>query len=77
MQVAVLKAVSPIRLEHVVLGQYTASEDGSHPGYKDGEPHGWALRGVTAAVAAGLSRVGTLSPPHALSSSMMTLHEHF
>lgn len=36
-QVSVLKAIAPIKLENVVLGQYTGSEDGSQPGYKDGE----------------------------------------
>ena len=32
-----LKAIEPIRAENVVLGQYLGSEDGSQPGYKDGE----------------------------------------
>ncbi|CAM9134606.1 unnamed protein product [Choristocarpus tenellus] len=34
-KVNVLKAAAPVRLEDVVLGQYVASEDGEHPGYKD------------------------------------------
>lgn len=32
-----LKAIEPIRAENVVLGQYLGSEDGTQPGYKDGE----------------------------------------
>lgn len=32
-----LKAIEPIRAENVVLGQYLGSDDGSQPGYKDGE----------------------------------------
>lgn len=36
-QVAVLKAIEPIRAEDVVLGQYLGSDDGTQPGYKDGE----------------------------------------
>lgn len=37
-QVGVLKAVSPIHPNHVVLGQYTGSDDGAHDGYRDGKP---------------------------------------
>lgn len=40
LQVSVLKAIMPIKLEDVVLGQYTGNEDGSQPGYKDGE---WSI----------------------------------
>lgn len=36
-QVAVLKAIEPVRAENVVLGQYLGSDDGTQPGYKDGE----------------------------------------
>lgn len=35
-QVAVLKAIEPVREENVILGQYLGSDDGSQPGYKDG-----------------------------------------
>ncbi|CEM02434.1 unnamed protein product [Vitrella brassicaformis CCMP3155] len=34
-KVKVLKQIGPIKTEHVVLGQYTRSEDGKTPGYKD------------------------------------------
>mmetsp|Transcript_6414 Transcript_6414/g.18480 ORF Transcript_6414/g.18480 Transcript_6414/m.18480 type:complete len:790 (+) Transcript_6414:39-2408(+) len=34
-KVKVLKQIAPIKTEHVVLGQYTRSEDGKTPGYKD------------------------------------------
>lgn len=36
-QVAVLKAIEPVSAENVILGQYLGSDDGSQPGYKDGE----------------------------------------
>lgn len=32
-----LKAIEPITKENVVLGQYLGTEDGSQPGYKEGE----------------------------------------
>lgn len=32
-----LKAIEPIRAENVVLGQYLGNDDGTQPGYKDGE----------------------------------------
>lgn len=36
-QVAVLKCIEPVTPENVILGQYVGTEDGSQPGYKDGE----------------------------------------
>lgn len=32
-----LKSIEPVTVDNVVLGQYIGSEDGSQPGYKDGE----------------------------------------
>lgn len=32
-----LKCIEPVTLDNVVLGQYVGTEDGSQPGYKDGE----------------------------------------
>jgi glucose-6-phosphate 1-dehydrogenase len=34
-KVKVLKAIAPLKLSEVLLGQYTASPDGSEPGYLD------------------------------------------
>ena len=34
-QVKVLKAIKPLDLDRVVLGQYTKSADGKQPGYLD------------------------------------------
>lgn len=32
-----MKAIEPVTADNVVLGQYVGSDDGSQPGYKDGE----------------------------------------
>lgn len=34
-KVKVLRSIEPLSLDDVVIGQYTASEDGTKPGYKD------------------------------------------
>lgn len=36
-QVGVLKSIAPVNMDNVVLGQYVGTDDGSKPGYKDGE----------------------------------------
>ena len=37
LQARVLRLVPPIEMKNTVLGQYTQSEDGKRPGYKDDE----------------------------------------
>lgn len=32
-----MKCIEPVTPDNVVLGQYVGNEDGSQPGYKDGE----------------------------------------